>query len=385
MSRVHDAAFGGDLDSLRELLAANPGAASETDPAGRTPLHCAAAAGRDRAVELLLDTNAQVDARDGTGATPLHLAAERNSVSVMCALLEAGADADARTKEGRTPLHRAAESWGEKGAEILLGHGADANAADCRGETPLHTAAALGHRYVAEKMIAARANVNALSEGRRTPLKYSTARDQEEVSSLLRRHKGTEGPSDKFARYLGGAASILVCAFCVSFVLWYFVLVLLSLRQGGWQTVVTPNMSAILTVFAVSMAGLFLWTAATEETYGRDVYGRDPEKEGARAAAWLSVLFGIASWMLGFAFAVLILNWTLGEEPYRLFVAPRRIDPIYPFLASLVLAVLGYRTAQGSSSAASRAGAVISEAYLAVALIPMALLAITGILLTITS
>jgi len=69
---IHDAAWKGKLDDVRRLLEADPGLVNLKDLLGRTPLHCAAAAGHTEVAELLIANGADVDATDEQWQTPLH-------------------------------------------------------------------------------------------------------------------------------------------------------------------------------------------------------------------------------------------------------------------------------------------------------------------------
>ena len=127
----------------------------------RTLLHCAAAAGCTRMVELLIrlggDPNAHQDTghaplysvanqcgspagpeivralvRSGaevnacggvTRSTALHMAARRGHVEIARALLECGADARMRDRKGDTPLERARNCRKEAVAQLLAAHG----------------------------------------------------------------------------------------------------------------------------------------------------------------------------------------------------------------------------------------------------------------------
>ena len=91
---------------------------------GRTALHHAAAGGRAKAVEALLDAGADVDlavSREfggpDAGATALHLAAAVGDVEVAEALLERGAQLDLADAAGRTALEIAQALNGVEGKD----------------------------------------------------------------------------------------------------------------------------------------------------------------------------------------------------------------------------------------------------------------------------
>lgn len=64
----------GSYERVAALVSADPDLVDMTDPAGRTPLHLAAAAGKPSVLQALLDAGADPEARTGTGDTALDLA-----------------------------------------------------------------------------------------------------------------------------------------------------------------------------------------------------------------------------------------------------------------------------------------------------------------------
>lgn len=101
------AAKKGNVEAIRALLTADPELLNARDSDGSTPLHCASWKGHPDAVQLLIETGADVDARnqnDHYGTTPLHAAAHGNQTAVARLLLEAGADPSITNLHGRTPL-----------------------------------------------------------------------------------------------------------------------------------------------------------------------------------------------------------------------------------------------------------------------------------------
>jgi ankyrin repeat protein len=104
---------------------------------GKTPLHIATSTGHKKAVSLLLEKGANVNAKDRKeGRTPLHVACCRNARgAIVSLLLEKGANIHAKEYDGRTPLHRACEYGHENIILLLLDKGADVNAKDVSGNT----------------------------------------------------------------------------------------------------------------------------------------------------------------------------------------------------------------------------------------------------------
>ncbi|MFG0326813.1 MAG: ankyrin repeat domain-containing protein [Phycisphaerales bacterium JB037] len=130
-----------------------------TDPAGRTPLHWAAAVGDTESIALLLAHGADPNAADALGRTPLHDAARFAQPASAERLLAAGADPNHRARLGMTPLHYAARIHGSDHARgiasELLAAGAEADLPDAMGWTPLHHAASQGNAEAVSALLAA--------------------------------------------------------------------------------------------------------------------------------------------------------------------------------------------------------------------------------------
>ena len=217
---IHDAARKGDIEAVKQHLAAGRNVNAKDDK-GRTPLHRAAREGHKEVAELLIANGAYVNAKDKEGKTPLYHAARWGHKNTTALLIAAGADVNAKDDKGRTPLDRAVgyteivallRKHGGKTSEELnalidaaeagnieavkqhLAAGMDVNAKDEDGVTPLHEAALWGHNEVAELLIANGADVNAIIvSGRnqgKTPLDLAIWRKKTATADLLRQHGG---------------------------------------------------------------------------------------------------------------------------------------------------------------------------------------------------
>ena len=105
------------------------------------PLHEAALYGNIEAIELLIQSGADVSSREyarvPAGSTPLHFASFRDSSDNVTSLLAAGADPNIANPAGRTPLHRAAYHSSVDVITALLDAGGDPLHQDNNGRTPL--------------------------------------------------------------------------------------------------------------------------------------------------------------------------------------------------------------------------------------------------------
>jgi ankyrin repeat protein len=135
-----DAAALGDVQRLRSLLAEEPGSIAAHSSDGWTPLHLAAFFGQLEAVRCLLAAGAPTAtlARNANGNTALHAGVAGGSSAVIEALLAAGADPNAREANGLTPLHLAAHAGNESFLRSLLGAGADSDLRAGDGRRPVN-------------------------------------------------------------------------------------------------------------------------------------------------------------------------------------------------------------------------------------------------------
>jgi ankyrin repeat protein len=185
---IHDAARDGNIEVVKQHLAAGVDVNAKGGWLGGTPLHLAAGKGHKEIVELLIAAGADVNAKADNGSTPLHFATTKEIAELLIAN---GADVNAMSgADGRTPLHHAAVGGHKEVAELLIAKGADVNAKSEIGTTPLYNAAYYGSTEVAELLIANGADVNLKDDYGRTPLKWAVRHKHTETADLLRKHGG---------------------------------------------------------------------------------------------------------------------------------------------------------------------------------------------------
>ncbi|CAM9237143.1 unnamed protein product, partial [Laminaria digitata] len=136
-----------------------------------TALHCAAAGGHVRVVEILLDAGFNRGQHDGAGLSPAEVSATKShstsaaithlllpsdmggklvhdyvsmampDLAMVSGLIKGGAFLDWQDATGDTPLHRAAQFHHVTISKMLLRAGANPNLRDQHGASPLHVAA----------------------------------------------------------------------------------------------------------------------------------------------------------------------------------------------------------------------------------------------------
>jgi len=118
----------GDLELVKQILAADPTLLESADADGSRPLHFACWKGHTEIVEYLLDQGADITAQNAGnthwGGTPLHVTAHANNRAEAFLLLQKGADVHCISANGRTPLQETGLHKATAVAKLLREHGA---------------------------------------------------------------------------------------------------------------------------------------------------------------------------------------------------------------------------------------------------------------------
>lgn len=142
-----------------------------------------------KAIRVLLERGADVDAKDSNDGTALHMAVSKGHVKTTKLLLSHAADINAKNeKDGATPLYLAACRGNDKTAKLLLSHGADVNLKTDDGSTPLHSAARRGNAEITDLLLTHGVEVNPKSHDGYTPLHLAARSGQVEAAKLLLSH-----------------------------------------------------------------------------------------------------------------------------------------------------------------------------------------------------
>lgn len=189
---LHAAAACGDLEAVRQLLAApraakwraNPNALNE---AAESPIMVAAAHGHAAIIQALVAAGGKVGLRLPTGATAMHLAASNGHAAAIATLAAAGAVVNATTSSSETPLHQAALGGHAAAIQALIGTGkADVMARDGLGMTALHVASGSGSLDAVRALLSAGQVSLAAKDARGwTPLRVAQEAQQHAAAQLL--------------------------------------------------------------------------------------------------------------------------------------------------------------------------------------------------------
>lgn len=150
-TRLHYAAFDGDVDKLKQLLSepeCKQNINRRVRPYGATPIRLAATSGSHVCIKYLIENDADVDITDVKGQTPLFVAVQKNFVDCARLLLENGANPNGSDRNRSSPLFVAAKDGFIDCVKILLKFGADTEligkSIDVPG-FPLHISAIYQH------------------------------------------------------------------------------------------------------------------------------------------------------------------------------------------------------------------------------------------------
>lgn len=110
---IHAATFMGDMDAIRQHIAAGSDLNLREPSLGSTPLISASVFGKTDVALALIEAGADVNLANNEGSTPLTTAAFLCRTEIVQALLDAGADKSIRTNAGSTAYESVAGSFGD--------------------------------------------------------------------------------------------------------------------------------------------------------------------------------------------------------------------------------------------------------------------------------
>ncbi|MFT7807958.1 ankyrin repeat and SOCS box protein 1 [Arapaima gigas] len=160
--RLHNAAYVGDLDTLRCLLQEETFKRRINEKSvwccgwlPCTPLRIAATAGHSECVRFLISQGAEVDLVDVKGQTALYVAVVNGHLDCVRILLEAGADPNGSRHHRSTPVYHAARVGRVDILRELIRYNADVDVDHQLGPRPLFSARTLSTLVVCPLYISA--------------------------------------------------------------------------------------------------------------------------------------------------------------------------------------------------------------------------------------
>ncbi|MCP4723656.1 MAG: hypothetical protein GY863_01395 [bacterium] len=180
---IHEAAKNGEMQTVKNIIEADPEKLDSLDERGYTPLLRAAIGGHTEIAEYLIDKGANIEAKERYQMTPLFWAINQKHPETAKMLIRKGADIAVRNIFQATPLVPAAEGNMKEIVELLIEKGVDINA-DSRMGMAIHRAAFRGNAEVIGILADNGAFIDAISRGR-TPLHMACLTGKPEAVRVL--------------------------------------------------------------------------------------------------------------------------------------------------------------------------------------------------------
>lgn len=151
---------------VRETVTAN----------GMSALHLVSSFTEDlEAIQILLNTNIDINGKDNNGCTPLYHACAKGHMEVVKKLISAHADINYANTKGKNPLIISASKENLEIMQELIRAGALVNCAENNGHTPLMYASAVGNFTMVKELIKAGATLDNKNKDGRTALHSACA------------------------------------------------------------------------------------------------------------------------------------------------------------------------------------------------------------------
>lgn len=208
---LHFLAYFGIIGKAKRLIEQGADINDCDNQNGITPLHCAVYQGNEEMTEMLIDSQANVNATCKSGRTVLHLAAEQGHRRLIRLLLHRRVNSRTADQEGATALQLAVgTAYDEAIVPLLIKSRFDMDVQNTvTGNTALHLAVELKRPRILAFLLEKGASMNVLSRDGLTALQLACKLDNcEAVSLLLERGAQLETRSSHGTTALQLAASM---------------------------------------------------------------------------------------------------------------------------------------------------------------------------------
>ncbi|MCX5753137.1 MAG: ankyrin repeat domain-containing protein [Candidatus Krumholzibacteria bacterium] len=183
---IHEAVRGGNIQAVRQLVAADRSILATKEADGSTPLHIAAQSGNLDMTKLLLDLGADVKLGDNENSNALHVAAIGANTAVIDLLLAKGMDVNSADVNGMTAVLFAGSRGKWDAVQYLASKGARLDCRATGGTGLVHFAARRGNLDVLKQLVAAGLSLSCgPDQWGATPLGGAAQRGQMEVMTFL--------------------------------------------------------------------------------------------------------------------------------------------------------------------------------------------------------
>ncbi|XP_072007198.1 uncharacterized protein [Engystomops pustulosus] len=181
-----------DVRIIRLLLDHAADISSITSQSGETPLHYCARMGNEDVLQEMIKhigsgrVQLTMNRQAKNGWSPLLVAAEKGHTGIVKVLLQNQARVDVFDEHGKAALHLACENGHDQITDVLLWHKAFVNAKTKLGLTPLHLCAQNGFNHLVKLLVETHlASIDIMSLTKRTPLHLAALNGQLDVCNSL--------------------------------------------------------------------------------------------------------------------------------------------------------------------------------------------------------
>ena len=173
---------------LRLLLKYGAQVNGSQSSGGEPALYLACKKGFTEIVQILLNTNVDLEKKPPGAGTALHKMVEKQNVEMVQLLLSKGAKAETQAPGSSSAMFRAAEKGNLDLVRLLLAHGADVDSVSSSGNTALLEVTNKDNLDMVKLLLSHGANVNANAYGGETPITKASKKGKTELVKLLLDH-----------------------------------------------------------------------------------------------------------------------------------------------------------------------------------------------------